>query len=257
MQSSDTLKIDTPEQIALEMPIAGLGSRFLALAIDTLAQFILYALAITIVLLAGFFNLLGNANFASPWFVAGVVLVLFCVYWGYFAVFEIAWRGQTPGKRSAGIRVIRESGRPLDATAAILRNIMRAIDILPTLYGVGVVCMLVNRKSRRVGDFVAGTVVVHDTPAASLEPRWSTTPGRHLAQPEAAKLSDAELVLIETYLQRRFDLDLSVQDRTATQIAQRIAASTGLKPEAGQSLDAFLESVARQAREMGRLRTIR
>jgi uncharacterized RDD family membrane protein YckC len=255
--STETLKIDTPEQVALEMPIAGIGSRFLALAIDTLAQILLYAVGVALILIAALFNVFANADFGSPWFVGGAVLLIFCVYWGYFATFEILWRGQTPGKRTAGIRVIRESGRPLDPTAAILRNIMRAIDFLPSLYGVGVVCMLVNRQSRRVGDFVAGTVVVHDTPATSLEPHWRATPGPHVAQPQAARLSDAEIVLIETYLQRRFQLALRVQDRTASQIAERVTASTGLTPEPGQTLDTFLESVARQAREMGRLRTIR
>jgi uncharacterized RDD family membrane protein YckC len=257
VQSTETLKIDTPEQIALEMPIAGIGSRFLALAIDTVAQILLYALTAALILIAGLLNLLRNVNFASPWFLAATLLAFFCIYWGYFATFEIAWHGQTPGKRTAGIRVIRDSGRPLDATAAVLRNIMRAIDFLPSLYGVGVICMLVNRQSRRVGDFVAGTVVVHDRPAASLEPRWHATPGVHRAQPQAAQLTDGELVLIETYLQRRFDLALSVQDRTAREIAGRVTARTGLAPEPDQSIDTFLESVARQAREMGRLRSIR
>jgi uncharacterized RDD family membrane protein YckC len=85
-----------------------------------------------------------------------------CDLLGIFRLLRNLWKGQTPGKRYAGIRVIKESGRPINAFEAIGRNLMRAVDGLPGIYGVGLVCMMCNRQSRRLGDFVAGTVVVHE-----------------------------------------------------------------------------------------------
>src|SRR5262249_6561441 len=163
-------QIDTPEQIALELPLAGIGSRFLALMIDTLIQFIIYFIGglITAFVAAG-------GELAFYWVPKSIgpaffVLLLFCVYLGYFALFEIFWKGQTPGKRYAGIRVIKDSGRPANAFEAITRNLMRAVDSLPGFYGVGVVTMMLNKQSRRLGDFVAGTIVVHEKLTKEVKP---------------------------------------------------------------------------------------
>jgi uncharacterized RDD family membrane protein YckC len=162
VHTTEQLTIDTPEQVALELPIAGIGSRFLALAVDTLVQFFLYLIiAIALVVLA-------SARVLTPagsWGTIGAaiaVLLMFVIYWGYFSLFEIFWHGQTPGKRAAGVRVIKDTGRPADVTAVLLRNFLRVIDFLPAMYATGLICMALNRHSRRLGDFVAGTVVVHD-----------------------------------------------------------------------------------------------
>ena len=156
MDSFDQLKIDTPEQIALELPLAGIGSRFLAIAIDTLIQGALYfltALIFLLILPLGSSMLMFLPRLVGP---AMAIFIGFAIYWGYFAIFEILWKGQTPGKRYAGIRVIKESGRPINAFEAIGRNLMRAVDGMPGIYGVGLVCMMCNRQSRRLGDFVGG-----------------------------------------------------------------------------------------------------
>jgi len=248
----EELKIDTPEQIALELPLAGIGSRFLALGIDTLLQSILYAVGafvfvFAIPLTSGLFG------FRSwSWGPAIAVLIVFCVYWGYFAFFEILWKGQTPGKRYAGIRVIKETGRPIDAFEAIGRNLLRAVDGLPGIYGVGVVCMMLNKQHRRLGDFVAGTVVVHEKLTDQIRPGWNATEPTASANPQLANVSTEELVLIETYLHRRWDLDPVVRLSTSNRIAERVRAKTGLERQAGESLDDFLESVARQIRDGGR-----
>ena len=135
------------------------------------------------------------------WFVPGTVgpalgiFVLFAIYWGYFAAFEVLWKGQTPGKRFAGIRVIKESGRPINAVEAIGRNLMRAVDVLPGIYGVGVVCMMCNRQSRRLGDFVAGTVVVHEKRDEEVRPAWSTAADAGSAHGRIGRVTADELVL--------------------------------------------------------------
>jgi uncharacterized RDD family membrane protein YckC len=247
----DQLRIDTPEQIALELPLAGIGSRFLALGIDTLLQSILYVLGIFgLVLLPAATSWLRFSLSLGP---ALAVLFFFCVYWGYFAFFEALWRGQTPGKRYVGIRVIKETGRPIDAFEAIGRNLMRGIDGLPGFYGVGLVCMMLNQQHRRLGDFVAGTVVVHEHRADEVQPAWSGSAKDIAANsgsaPQMTQVATEELILIETYLHRRWDLDPAVRQQTAHQIAERIKAKTGLEKPDGISVDDFLEASARQIRD--------
>lgn len=254
MDSMDQLRIDTPEQIALELPLAGIGSRFLALIIDTLLQSILYLIGTVV-----FVFLIPLGSLLIPGIPASVgpalgIFFLFCVYWGYFALFESIWKGQTPGKRYAGIRVIKESGRPISAFEAIGRNLMRAIDGLPGVYGVGLVCMMLNKQNRRLGDFVAGTIVVHEKLTNEVKPAWSTAKPDQPTTHPVTQITTEELVLIETYLHRRWDFDAIVRTNAAVQIAERISAKTGIKPEPGQHVDDFLESIARQARDGARFR---
>jgi uncharacterized RDD family membrane protein YckC len=278
VQATDQIKIDTPEQIALELPLAGIGSRFLGLAIDTLLQWVLY-FAVFLVFLATAWAIpsIGRLVRYFRWIPASfipavAILFIFCIYWGYFAFFEIIWKGQTPGKKVAGIRVIHTSGRPINAYEAIGRNLLRAIDGIPGMYGVGIICMMLNDQHRRLGDYVAGTVVVHDKRGqegmpdlntVALIPRTapydSTIPSENTASVDAAgsklaHITPEELVLIETFLQRRFDLDPVVRDDTAYRIATRITAKTGLTRSPNESLEHFLEVIARQVRDTARLR---
>jgi uncharacterized RDD family membrane protein YckC len=256
---ADGLIIDTPEQVALEMPIAGIGSRFMAIAVDTLLQIVLYLAAFFVLILVGplVLGLMPGAGLVGAAIGPAVLVIAsFCVYWGYFAAFEILWRGQTPGKRAAGIRVIKLSGRPIDATAAILRNLLRPVDFMPGLYAGGVVCMFLNTHSRRIGDLVAGTVVVHDHRADEPSSLWrpEATKQTFAAGPEAGRVTADEIIVIETYLDRRHAFSADVSDRVAEQIAGRLAERIGLVRAPGQDLDKFLEQVARQARDASRFR---
>jgi uncharacterized RDD family membrane protein YckC len=252
VDSFEQLKIDTPEQIALELPLAGIGSRFLAIAIDTLIQAALYFITALIFLVAmplGFsaFNFL--PRLIGP---AMAIFIGFVIYWAYFAIFEILWSGQTPGKRFAGIRVIKDSGRPINAFEAVGRNLMRAVDAMPGIYGVGLVCMMCNRQSRRLGDFVAGTVVVHEKPTEEVRPTWSTSSESSSATLALGHATADDLALIETYLSRRWELEKLVRLNTAIQIADRIKAKTGLESQPHQHVDDFLEEAARRIRDSGR-----
>jgi uncharacterized RDD family membrane protein YckC len=251
VQSDERLTIDTPEQVTLELPLAGIGSRFLAVAVDTVLQAALYVAGVLMIMVG---PRIRAGAFLKPMGAALAILFVFCVYWGYFAFFEIIWSGRTPGKRLAGIRVIKESGRPINAYEAIGRNVMRAIDFLPVMYGLGVIVMMLNRHSRRIGDFVAGTVVVYDTATHELAPDWRAAPGSAVQNAPMTRVSVEELSLIETYLQRRFDLDPLVRDAMAEQIAVRITNKTGVSPEPDQSVDEFLEGVARRVRDVARFR---
>ncbi len=183
-----------------------------------------------------------------------VILFIFSVYWGYFAFFEIIWKGQTPGKRLTGIRVIKDSGRPINVYEAIGRNLMRAVDWMPGMYIAGIVSMMISRQNRRLGDHVVGSVVVHDKRPEQIRPEWSSAPPQAASNPAISLITPEELVLIETYLQRRLDLDPTVRDATAYKIATRITARTKIERDPTQSLDDFLENIAKQVRDTARFR---
>jgi uncharacterized RDD family membrane protein YckC len=250
MEPEELLRIDTPEQIVLELRIAGIGSRFLAAAVDSVLQVVLLV-AGTVALTLGMSNPTLLLTFIGP---PLAILFAFVVYWGYFAFFEILWTGQTPGKRIAGIRVIATSGRPIAWHEAIARNVVRTIDFLPALYGVGIITMMLNRHARRVGDYVAGTVVVYDTQTSERLFRWNSALSDDAIKGSLAHLRREELELIEAYLRRRGDLSVPVRDDMAEQIARRVRQRTGVVRGSEQSLDIFLESVARRARNDTRFR---
>ncbi len=251
--ATDKLTIDTPEQVHLEFVLAGIGSRFMAVFLDHIIQFLIY-LALFIV----FLIVKGTGVFSVQWSIwAEVVLVFFnfFIYWGYFAGFEILWRGQTPGKRWAGIRVIKDSGRPVNAFEAIGRNLVRVLDFLPGFYGVGIVTMLLNAKNRRLGDFVAGTLVVHDSPAKESDLFFNTPAKTDYSFPQAAKLTLAEADLIEAFLARRLDIPPEVRQNSARQIANMITTKLGIPPDARPAdNENFLELVVKEFRNRARYR---
>ena len=237
----------------MELSPAGIGSRFLALALDTLIQFVGYIL---IVLLLAWLAPMVKLNWLSPSWTGGLAILLaFCIYWGYFAAFEILWHGQTPGKRVAGIRVVKDTGRPITAIEGVGRNLMRAVDGL-FLYFVAMVSVLISRENKRLGDYLAGTIVIHEKKTAEVKPDWGLTAERTApVRPELAYVSEQELVAIETFLHRRLDLDMMVRSSTALRLAQLVERKTGVAKPTDQSDEDFLETTARQVREQARLRT--
>src|SRR5579863_10366441 len=135
-QSSDQLSIETPELVAIEMPLAGIGSRFIALLVDYLIWFagllvLLVILAIVLPAVHAFSHL------SEQWTIAILVFLVFLVNWGYFMLFEAFWNGQTPGKRVARIRVIQRSGRAIGLFESMARNFIRYVDQIPFFYAVG------------------------------------------------------------------------------------------------------------------------
>lgn len=247
MEPSEKLTIDTPEQIPLEFPLAGIGSRFLALVIDTLAQFVAGGV-IVVALLILFGARIAALEGHGAWAAAAAVLALFALHHGYFALFEALWSGQTPGKRLMDLRVIADAGRPIAAHQAIARNLMRIIDALPGLYAFGIVSALLNRQNKRLGDLVAGTVVVHERPLVESKPDWDAAAPARPAGPEAARLTPQDGDLIETFLLRRRHLEPAVRDQTSRSIAERIARALGVPLREVVDAERFLEDLARDRR---------
>ena len=252
MHPGDKLTIETPEQTVVEFPLAGIGSRFLALAIDSLLQMaalILVGAVAGLIALAGFFP-----QFGKQWAYAILIFIAFLVEFGYFAFFEAIWNGQTPGKRWNHLRVIMDSGRPLDAQGAVLRNLLRIVDFLPTLYVTAIITSLISPQNKRVGDYVAGTVVVHEKPLQGGRSLWDApaTPLLTLAQPR--ELTAAELQLVEAFLERRDSLPDEVRRSMARQIAESVSQRGPAPQEALQEPEKFLETLAEQCRNTARFR---
>ncbi len=159
--NSDQLNIDTPELVAIEMPLAGIGSRFIALLIDTLI-WAAGLIVLGLVLWAFKPALQAFSSLSYQWTVAVFTITIFLLNWGYFTLFEAFWHGRTPGKRVARIRVIQQSGRAIGIFESMARNFIRYVDQIPFFYAVGVIAVFATRQHQRLGDLAAGTLVVRD-----------------------------------------------------------------------------------------------
>lgn len=162
----DRYLVETPEIVDLAYDVAGLGSRCLAALIDSLLLLLIEAgLGLALFLIGG--QLVGDD--AESLLLAAWALLSSAALWGYYLAFELAWAGQTPGKRALGLRTVREGGRPLSAAASAVRNLVRIIDFLPFGYGLGALTMFADRRTRRLGDLAAGTLVVREAAGVSLD----------------------------------------------------------------------------------------
>jgi uncharacterized RDD family membrane protein YckC len=154
----DTLvEVETPEGIALHLRAAGIFPRAAAWAIDAAIRLVI------LTVLAMIFGQLGQAGEGL------FLLALFAMMWLYPVLFEVLRDGQTIGKKAMGLRVIHANGTPVGWLASSVRNLLRTVDALPFLYGFGLLAGLFDPHSRRLGDMVAGTLVVHaDKPRTPL-----------------------------------------------------------------------------------------
>jgi uncharacterized RDD family membrane protein YckC len=267
----DQLNIETPELVAIEMPLAGIGSRFIAILVDYLIfGFAFLVFILLAVVLAPALSLFGGLS--AKWAVGIVILIVFVVHWGYFALFEAFSNGRTPGKRVAKIRVIHQSGRGINFVESLARNLVRFVDNLPGFYAVGIIAIFISPRNQRLGDMVAGTLVVRDREAES--PAWSDAGTRTFTAPSLAaeppippphlrvtlpatalaRLSATDLEVLEGFFSRRLDMDLTTRGVLASRIASALCAKSGLAIPQDTSVETFLEAVAHQIRELGRMK---
>ena len=152
----DTVRsVATPEGVELDLRLAGPVGRACAWLVDLFLR-MTGLLVLWLVLIP-----LGQLG-VGVW-----LILLFLVEWLYPVAFEIWAGGATPGKKLLGLRVVNDDGTPVSRWASVTRNLLRAVDILPALYGVGLIAMLLNRDFKRMGDLVAGTVVIYVEPTRS------------------------------------------------------------------------------------------
>jgi uncharacterized RDD family membrane protein YckC len=269
--SPDQINIDTPELVSIEMPLAGIGSRFIALLVDYLIWFagLLIVVLVSSVLIPAIHAF---DRISEQWAEAIVIFLIFLLNWGYFTLFEAFWNGRTPGKRVARIRVIQRSGRAIGLFESMARNLVRYVDQLPFFYGVGVITMFVTKQHQRLGDLAAGTLVVRDREIES--PLWGDSgsrtftayafaPSAPAPEPHSsvtlpatgiAKLSPADLEVLEGFFARRLDMSMETREALARRIASAIQAKSGLQIPQGASVETFLEATARQLRDLARLK---
>lgn len=242
----DKFTIDTPEQTSLEFSLAGAGSRFLALAIDTLIQI---AVAALVGIAAALMMRESGGTLAGPWIAATVFLLFFLAYYGYFVIFEALWNGQTPGKRMIRIRVIKDNGQPIRAIESVGRNLLRIVDQLPFFYAIGIISVLVSKKSKRLGDFVAGTIVVHERALEDIKPAWETAgianDGLKLG---SEHLTLEDLALVEAFLNRRSSLGADVRYSAAATIVDRLRTKLQIPEGVSLGNEQLLEAIASERR---------
>ena len=245
---TDSHTVETPEQIQLQFPLAGVGSRFLALAIDTLIQAAAAALVGLLAFFLGLTGILRGWQVASLWLGALAIAFFFLLNFGYFALFEILWNGQTPGKRAIRIRVIKDNGRPLTPPESLGRNLLRIVDQMPGFYAVGILVAMCNRQSKRLGDFVAGSIVVLEKSLDSSEQSWSIAPVSSASHLGANRLTAEELALLDAFLHRRNDLHPTVRYSMAQQVLSRLESKLTLTEEDRIRVETTLESLAHEQR---------
>jgi uncharacterized RDD family membrane protein YckC len=218
------LDVRTGESIELHYELAGVGSRFLAVALDLAIQIgVLILVIITISIANNSSRFIGRLVSSSAGhqveavFYAMLSIAGFVLFFGYFIIFELWWSGRTPGKRALGLRVVRDAGFPLDVGASVIRNLVRVVEVALGFYTVSAICALLSRENKRPGDYAAGTIVIRDRRFVSEDI------DAYMAR-EAPDdgISNTDRELIERYVARRKQLEPGARRMLATQIAGRV-----------------------------------
>jgi len=233
------MTIDTPEGLTVTVPLAGVGSRFVAAGIDLIIQLLLLGAAVVV------FEGFGVGGGASGGLLA---LAAFLIFFAYDVSFEVLNGGRTPGKRWNGLRVVRTGGQPVGFVASAIRNLLRLVDILPGLYLVGITSILVTDRNQRVGD-LAGDTVVARAPRRAVRVSESVTPAplpAGLATWDVSAVSAEELATVRAFLERRDSLEWGARAELARTMAERLRPRVGGIADGAQLGDEdFLATLAR------------
>ena len=237
-------ELELPEEINLQLEVANVGSRSLAI----LADIALCGIGLLAVYALTF--LVGRET-ATDWFSRlgasavqiALFLVVFGIQWIYFNFFEWLWNGQTPGKRLLHLRVIKADGTPVSGVDVLLRNISRPIDTFGPMGLIGLIMIFLSPRAQRVGDLMAGTLVIHETPidwSIFDQLEASDHPAGGEAAPARIRLDPASWELLHRFLNRREQLPAEVR----AALAQSLYGT--LKPFA-QGTDLDLSPLAPEA----------
>jgi uncharacterized membrane protein SpoIIM required for sporulation/uncharacterized RDD family membrane protein YckC len=243
------VEIETPEHVAFSYTIAGIGSRAAAAIVDQLIIWLLMLAMFTLMVIiygavagGGMMDSLERA-FGS-WVMAAMYLGGFALSWGYFVFFEALSDGQTPGKKMFGLRVVQDGGYSISFGASGVRNLVRVLDAQPGFfYFVGMASAIFSRTSKRVGDHVAGTIVVHErvpefapVPVTGARDQALGTAGNATAAQATAiataLLTEDEYALLQRFMVRRQSLDPARRTEIMRQLVTRFGERL---PDAGSS----------------------
>lgn len=250
MHLFNRVKFRTPESVELEFTLAGIGSRVFALIIDyhilaaTLAVFFLIWAMVAEQLGDFLTEIFGSA--VPLWLLAIAFLCGTAIYAGYFVLFETLWQGQTPGKRIAKIRVIRDDGRPIGLQQASLRALLRPFD--ESLF-IGAFLIALSRQEKRLGDLAAGTIVIQAQTATKSAVFTISEQAKslHIQLRQIADLSlllPDDFAIIREYLGRRSAMSSKARTLLSLKLSQQVQAIVNLENlPADVTPDVFLESV--------------
>jgi uncharacterized RDD family membrane protein YckC len=212
VQLDDRITIATPEGVAIDVVLAGLGSRFLARLLDSVIQF-LAIIALTV----------GIGAADSGVFTAVSLVLIFLVVFAYDVAFEVLNHGRTPGKLAAGIGVVGDAGEPVRFLASAIRNIVRIVDFLPVFYLVGSISIVATRHDQRLGDLAAGTVVARDRFPGLAQPAAPITVTPDLvATWDVSAIRPEEVHAVRQFLDRRLSLRWPARSYFAVDLANRL-----------------------------------
>jgi uncharacterized RDD family membrane protein YckC len=245
--------IETPENVELEQRLAGIGSRFMAGVIDGL---ILTGMSIAVFIVFSALSMLDPFEAQLGLGTALFAVAIFLLFWGYFVFFEYRTNGQTPGKKTMRIRVVREGGMPITFRDVAVRNLLRIVDSFPSMIisVIGGVVMFATKKCQRLGDLAAGTVVVSEQPvdySAKSDRRvtaeWEADAGA--AALRATGLTPEEYRVLSNYWMRRGELTLEARYNVLPKLLAPILARSGQALADGrlETLEAYVELLMRQA----------
>jgi len=249
---SETFRVDTPESVDLALEPAGLGTRFLAILIDALIQWGAAFLVVLIVVpMTALSDVLSARTFGDADTIDGILITILLLAAGflfflYKLVLEAFWNGQTVGKRAVGIRVIKANGLPVDFLQVVIRNLLRVVDYLPMQYLVGSVAIIASKRGQRLGDMVAGTVVVRDQrPPLTLAPVrlfHQPTYDLSLLREHVLRLPDEDLEPARRFWMRRMQLTTQARWRVGARIAESLARRMGWQEPLPPHPEMFIEA---------------
>ncbi len=252
MRFLNRVSLSTPESVELDFTLAGIGNRTLALFIDyQLLSLILLAFWILAGLFAvGLFSVLSTSNIdysGLPWWLLGIAILLnFVIYSGYFVYFEVMHQGQTPGKRFTKIRVVRDTGRPVGLSQAVLRSLLRPVD---DFCFIGVFLILFGKREKRIGDWVAGTLVIQDqrgdrTKTLSISQAAEQLATKLPTLADVTKLIPDDYAVVQEYLQRRSNMTSKARSEKSMELARQLRIIIELETiPPNTTSDQFLEAL--------------
>jgi uncharacterized membrane protein SpoIIM required for sporulation/uncharacterized RDD family membrane protein YckC len=228
-----TVDVETPELVVLTYSIAGIGSRALAAILDLLVVVLAFIVVMLAVFAIGLARGIAGMGVSESWGIALVILAQFTLLWGYYVLFEGLMDGQTPGKRLLRIRVVREGGYSVTFGVSAVRNLIRVLDMQPLFfYLVGMLSVLFTRRGRRLGDLVAGTIVVREDIRRTEAPRHRATPRQSATAVRAlqTQLSEDQYAVLSRFVERSATLEPLRRAALAERLAERLGAAV---PEDG------------------------
>lgn len=247
MRFFNRVTLSTPESVELDFTLAGIGNRALALMIDYLIWgTILFLVFFTFIVLSSQLSS-DFIDLIAPWVFALTLLGIFFIYVGYFVIFETLWQGQTPGKRFTKIRVIQDNGKPIGIQQATLRGLLRPID---DTFSLGAIFIIFGSKEKRIGDFVAGTIVVQEERRAknadqfAISDQAQAVANELLEDTNISALLPDDFAVVKEYLKRRKVMEANAKLELSRKLGLQLKELITLEQmPMGVDSDLFLEAV--------------